>query len=174
MDTAPQKDWTQDISQPKKLVVGWFSFTCCEDSTILLTELLNDHLDEWKKVVEFRYMKAIKADNHIVGLDVAFIEGAISSEKQAKEVQNIRDNAKYVVAIGACACTGMPSGSRNAFSTEQIDEKIKWYMSHFDYSAKVKKLSDVIKIDDAVEGCPMNVPMFYTMLQKYLKLFNVV
>ena len=31
-----------------KLVVGWFSFTCCEDSTILFTELLNDHLDEWK------------------------------------------------------------------------------------------------------------------------------
>jgi hypothetical protein len=36
-----------------RLVVGWFSFTCCEDSTILFTELLNDHLEEWKKVVEF-------------------------------------------------------------------------------------------------------------------------
>jgi hypothetical protein len=30
--------------QHVRLVVGWFSFTCCEDSTILLTELLNDHL----------------------------------------------------------------------------------------------------------------------------------
>jgi hypothetical protein len=28
--------------QHKRLVVGWFSFTCCEDSTILFTELLND------------------------------------------------------------------------------------------------------------------------------------
>jgi hypothetical protein len=32
--------------QHERLVVGWFSFTCCEDSTILLTELLNDHLNE--------------------------------------------------------------------------------------------------------------------------------
>ena len=51
----------------EKLVVGWFSFTCCEDSTILLTELLNDHLDEWKKVVEFRHMKALKTKNSLAG-----------------------------------------------------------------------------------------------------------
>src|SRR3990167_9019880 len=144
----------------KKLVIGWFSFTCSEDSTILLTELLNDHLDEWKKVVEFRYLKALKTKNSLDGLDVAFIEGAISSETQANEVQKIRSNAKYVVAIGACACTGMPSASRNAFTPKEIDDKVKWYMSHFDYSQKVKKLSDVIKTDDEVEGCPMSAEVF--------------
>jgi hypothetical protein len=46
-----------------KLVVGWFSFTCCEDSTILFTELLNDHLDEWKRVVEFRHLRVLKTRN---------------------------------------------------------------------------------------------------------------
>lgn len=157
----------------KKLVVGWFSFTCCEDSTILLTELLNDHLDEWKKVVEFRHLKALKTINSIEGLDVAFIEGAISSEKQANEVKKIRENAKYVVAIGSCACTGMPSASRNNFVPEQISEKIKWYLSHFDYSDKVRKLSEVITVDDKVEGCPMNPTAFMECLQKYLKIFNI-
>jgi coenzyme F420-reducing hydrogenase gamma subunit len=88
----------------EKLVVGWFSFTCCEDSTILLTELLNDHLDEWKKVVEFRHMKALKTSDSLSGLDVAFVEGAISSDAQAEEVQRIRENAKYVVAIGTRSC----------------------------------------------------------------------
>src|SRR5687767_15905823 len=86
--------------QHERLVVGWFSFTCCEDSTILLTELLNDHLDVWKEVIEFRHMKALKTNNSLAGLDVAFIEGAISSESQANEVQRIRENAKYEVAIG--------------------------------------------------------------------------
>src|SRR5215208_7717420 len=94
--------------QHKRLVVGWFSFTCCEDSTILCTELLNDHFDEWKTVVEFRHIKALKTKNSLAGLDVAFIEGAISSESQAKEVREIRENSQYVVAIGACACTGKP------------------------------------------------------------------
>lgn len=158
----------------RKLVVGWFSFTCCEDSTILLTELLNDHLDEWKKVVEFRHLKALKTKNSMEGLDVAFIEGAISSDSQAKEVEKIRGHAKYVVAIGSCACTGLPSASRNQFVSEMINDRIKWYMSHFDYSEKVRKLEDVIKVDDKVQGCPMSAPAFIQALEKYLKLFNVV
>ena len=160
-------------AQNKKLVVGWFSFTCCEDSTILFTELLNDHLDDWKKVVEFRHVKALKSTNSMEGLDVAFIEGAISSDSQAAEAQKIRDHAKYVVAIGACACTGLPSASRNDLVDAKITERIQWYLSHFDYSQKVRKLDEVIKVDDQVPGCPMSVPLFLASLDKYLKLFNI-
>lgn len=157
----------------KKLVVGWFSFTCSEDSTILFTELLNDHFDEWKKVVEFRHLKVLKTKNSLKDLDVAFIEGAISSKKQEEEVKKIRENAKYVVAVGACACTGMPSSSRNEFADKEIDEKVQWYLNHFDYSAKVKRLDEVIAVDDKVPGCPMNVKTFMEILEKYLKVFGI-
>lgn len=160
-------------AEKKKMAVGWFSFTCCEDSTILFTELLNDHLDEWKKVVEFRHVKALKTKNVLKDLDVAFVEGAISSDTQAKELQKIRDNSKYIVAIGSCACTGLPSASRNAFTPADITERINWYLTNFDYSQKVRKLEEVIKVDDMVPGCPMNVDTFYTILTKYLKVFNL-
>lgn len=162
-----------EVSSIKMLNVGWFSFTCCEDSTILLTELLNDHFDEWKKVVDFKHFKALKTKNSIENLDVAFIEGAISSDSQLQEVKKIRENAKYVVAIGSCACTGLPSASRNSFGDAQIDEKINDYFARFDYSQKVIKLADAIKVDDSVMGCPMNVPVFLDTLTKYLKLFNI-
>jgi len=163
------------MEQPaRKLALGWFSFTCSEDSTILLTELLNTYLDEWKKLVEFKYLKALKTKNSLEGLDVAFIEGAISSESQAAEVRKIRENAKYVVAVGACACTGAPSASRNAFTPNHITEKIKGYMSRFDYSDKVRKLEDVIKVDDKIEGCPMDTKLFLKTLFKYLKVFGVI
>jgi sulfhydrogenase subunit delta len=165
---------TNGSDKQKRLVVGWFSFTCCEDSTILFTELLNDHFDEWKKVVEFRHMKALKTNNSLSGLDVAFIEGAISSESQAKEAQRIRENAQYVVAIGACACTGQPSTSRNQFASEQINERIRWYLSHFDYGKQVRRLNEVIQVDDMVRGCPMKVPSFMQALKKYVELFGIV
>jgi sulfhydrogenase subunit delta len=160
MTTERSPHQASSSDQHKRLVVGWFSFTCCEDSTILLTELLNDHLDEWKEVIEFRHMKALKTNNSFAGLDVAFIEGAISSESQANEVQRIRENAKYVVAIGACACTGQPATSR-------------WYLSHFDYGKEVKSLGEVIQVDDMVRGCPMKVPSFFQTLDKYLDLFDI-
>lgn len=157
----------------ERLVVGWFSFTCCEDSTILLTELLNDHLEEWVKAVEFRRMKTLKTNNSIEGLDVAFVEGAISSESQAAEVRKIRENAEHVVAIGACACTGKPSTSRNRFVDEQIDERIRWYLDHFDYGTNVVPLDEVVQVDDMVRGCPMNARSFLQTLQKYLQLYEV-
>jgi sulfhydrogenase subunit delta len=160
--------------QQKKLVIGWFSFTCCEDSTIILTELLNDHFDEWKKIIEFRHMKVLKTKNDLSGLDVAFIEGAASSQKHEEEMRKIRENAKYVVAIGACACTGMPSASRNSFADKELNDKIQWYMKTFNYGQKVKKLDEVIKVDDYVQGCPMNVQTFTNTVGKYLKLFGIV
>lgn len=171
MEQAPHP--TNEGRRDGKLVVGWFSFTCCEDSTILLTELLNDHLEEWKKVVDFRHIKALKTNNSLSGLDVAFVEGAISSDSQAEEVRRIRENSEYVVAIGACACTGKPSTSRNQFVSEQIDERIRWYMSHFDYGEKVKPLDEVVRVDDMVRGCPMNAASFQKTLEKYLELFGV-
>jgi len=173
MATEQPSHQTNGDGQHAKLVVGWFSFTCCEDSTILLTELLNDYLDEWKKVVEFRHMRALKTNNSLDGLDVAFVEGAISSDSQAREAQRIRNNAGYVVAIGACACTGKPSTSRNQFVSEQLNERIQWYLSHFDYGPEVRKLDDVIEVDDMVRGCPMKVPDFMQTLNKYLELFDV-
>jgi coenzyme F420-reducing hydrogenase gamma subunit len=160
--------------QKKKLIIGWFSFTCSEDSTILFTELLNTHFDEWKNLIEFRYFKALQSKNLLENLDVAFIEGAISSESQTTEVKKIRNNAKYVVAIGACACTGMPSASRNEFANRKIDEKICWYMNQFNYNEKVKRLDEVIKVDDKVNGCPMNVSVFLETLKKYLTIFKIV
>jgi sulfhydrogenase subunit delta len=157
----------------ERLVVGWFSFTCCEDSTILLTELLNDHLDRWRKVIEFRHIKALKTNNSLAGLDVAFIEGAISSESQAREARRIRESAEYVVAIGACACTGQPSTSRNQFVIEQLDERIRWHLSHFDYGKEVKRLDEVVPVDDKVRGCPMKAASFLQTLEKYLELFRI-
>ncbi|HSK98703.1 MAG TPA: hypothetical protein VK869_00040 [Rubrobacteraceae bacterium] len=153
--------------------MGWFSFTCCEDSTILFAELLNDHFDEWRKVVEFRHIKTLKTNNSLSGLDVAFVEGAISSESQAREARQIRENSEYVVAIGACACTGQPSTSRNQFASEQINERIQWYLSHFDYGKEVKRLNEVVRVDDMVRGCPMKVPAFLQTLAKYLELFDI-
>jgi sulfhydrogenase subunit delta len=171
MEQAPHQTTGDD--QHKRLLVGWFSFTCCEDSTILFTELLNDHLDEWREVIEFRHIKALKTKNSLAGLDVAFVEGAISSESQAREVREIRGNAEYVVAIGACACTGQPSTSRNQFADEQINERIQWYLSHFDYGKEVRRLDEVIRVDDMVRGCPMKVPSFLQTVEKYLDLFGV-
>lgn len=153
-----------------KLRIGWFSFTCCEDSTIIFTELLNLHYKNWLPKIEFVHARVLMKENtkEIQPMDVAFIEGAISSDVQEEKLKKIRAQSKILVAIGSCAVVGSPSNQRNFFKMDQTAE-IKEILEKFKYKEKVLKVSDVVKVDEAVPGCPMNEQMFLTLMEKYIK-----
>ena len=157
----------------KKLVIGWFSFSCCEDSTIVFTELLNDHFNEWKDLVEFRHIRVLKSKNSMEGLDVAFVEGAIANKRDEAELKKIRKNCKKLIAIGSCACTGGPSAQRNNFDMKKKME-IALLVKKFKLASRVKKLSEVVQVDDKVPGCPMGEKPFLNMLDKCLKEFKII
>ncbi len=153
----------------KKIRVGWFSFTCCEDSTIMFTELLNTHYKEWLAKIEFVHARVLRKDDtkELQEMDVAFVEGSISSDKQEEKLIRIRGKTKVLVAIGSCAIVGSPSNQRNFFNRDQLDE-IKPILDLFKYKDKVLKLSDVVKVDTVVPGCPMNEEMFINIMDKFL------
>ena len=156
----------------KKLKIGWFSFSCCEDSTIILTEMLNDHFDDWSKVVEFRHIRVLKRNNSLNDLDVAFVEGAIASNQDAGKLKEIRKNCKKLVAIGSCAINGMPSVQRNTFDQKK-KKAIDFLVKRFSLAKKVRTLSQIVKVDDHVPGCPMTEDGFLKVLEKYLKEFKI-
>lgn len=153
----------------KKLRIGWFSFTCCEDSTIIFTELLNTHYKDWFKKVEFVHARVLRKDNtsDIKEMDVAFVEGSISSDRQEAKLKKIREKAKKLVAIGSCAIVGSPSNQRNFFNRDQETE-IKPILDLFKYKEKMMKLSEIVTVDENVPGCPMNEQVFLQIMDKYL------
>lgn len=153
----------------KKLRVGWFSFTCCEDSTIIFTELLNTLYQDWLKKIEFVHARIFKKDDteNLKEMDVAFVEGAISSDRQEQKLKKIREKAKILVAVGACAVVGSPSNQRNFFDQAKLEE-IKPILEKFKYKEKVLKLSDVVKVDESITGCPMNEEIFLKIINKFL------
>jgi coenzyme F420-reducing hydrogenase gamma subunit len=160
------------IMDGKKLRIGWFTFNCCEDSTIIFTELLNTHYREWKNMLDFIHAKVIRSANRWEEMDVAFVEGAISSAYQEERLKKIRGLSKKLVAIGSCACTGMPSAQRNQFDSP-TKEEIKELLEQFKQSDRVKKLEEVVTVDDKVQGCPMTEEGFLKVLDKYLAEFGI-
>lgn len=150
-----------------KLKVGWFTFTCCEDSTILFTELLNDHFFEWKEKIDFVHMKVLKSKNTLTDMDVAFVEGAITSEIQAEKLKKIRQLAKKLIAIGACAVTGQPSGLRNAFD-QNTRRDISPVLERFRYADTVRRLDELVTVDQVVPGCPMDADKFLALMNQLL------
>jgi coenzyme F420-reducing hydrogenase gamma subunit len=156
-----------------KLKVGLFSFTSDEGCSMIFIELLNNHFFEWEKLIDFKYCKLLKTKNDFKGLDVAFVEGAISTFKEEKRLKEIRKNSKKLVAIGSCAVNGSPSNQRNFFSEDTIKE-IKMTLDNFGHRGKVSPLNEIVTVDDNVPECPMDENKFLEVLNKYLKELKVV
>ena len=150
-----------------KLIIGWFTFTCSEDSTILMLEVLNQHWQDWTKRIDFKYAKALRKSPPLGPMDVAFVEGAISSTKQTEKLKQIRSLAKTLVAIGSCAVTGHPSAQRNLFNPVQ-KAAIQPILEKFQYSTNVHKLADFVTVDHIVPGCPMDETKFIELINMLL------
>jgi sulfhydrogenase subunit delta len=151
-----------------KLDIAWYSFACCEDSTIMFVEFLNDYFFEFKKhfnVVDASIFSTIRDVD--CPLDIVFIEGASNSPEHAEKIKKLRARAKKVVAIGSCACSGMPSAHRNNFDGDQLAE-IDFILKKFNFSDQVEKLSDIIVVDANVPGCPMDLTNFATAVNALL------
>ena len=157
----------------KKLRVGWFTFTCCEDSTIVFTEVLNDHWQEWRRLIDFRHARVLQTKNVLDELDVACVEGAISSEEQRKRLEEIRSKSKMVVAVGACAVTGMPSAQRNNFDAKTKQE-ISFIVERFHHLDRVQSVKETVKVDAELPGCPMDPDQFVALVNAALGKFGVV
>ena len=157
----------------KKLKIGWFSFTCCEDSTIMFVEMLNDNFFKFKKYFEFRHANVLKSNNELSDIDVAFVKGAIASDKDKEKLFKIRENSQFVVAIGSCAVTGLPSAHRNNFD-EKTKEEISPYLKRFNQTDHVYALHELVQVDDKVPGCPMIEAQFLAAVDKYLKHFEII
>jgi NAD-reducing hydrogenase small subunit len=157
----------------KKLRIGWFSFSCCEDSTMVWIEMMNDNFFKWKGLLDVRHATVLKKKNSMTGMDVAFVEGAITNDKDAKKLEKIRKNCRKLVAIGSCAINAMPSGQRNTFDP-QLKAEIQFLIERFKQAETVRKVSEVVKVDDQIFGCPMDEAPFLAALDKYLKEFGVI
>ena len=156
-----------------KLRIGWFSFTCCEDSTMVWIELMNENFFKWKELLDIRYARVLKRKNKIDGIDVAFVEGAITTDSDAKKLLSIRKHSKKLVAIGSCASTGMPAAQRNNFDDE-MKKEIAFLIERFKQTDRVRSVREVVQVDDEIPGCPMAESAFLAIMDKYLKEFGVI
>ncbi len=157
----------------KKLRIGWFTFSCCEDSTVVMSEVMNDHWQEWQKLLNIRHARVLQSKNILDQMDVAFVEGALASEDHIKKLKEIRKLATKLVAVGACACIGMPSGQRNQFP-DHTKEEIEFILARFQHLPKVMKLEDAVIVDAKLPGCPMDPKQFEKLIGEMLKEFRII
>ncbi len=113
------------------------------------------------------------------GVDVAVIEGAVSSQDDLKLARTARASSKIVVALGDCAVTGNVPSMRNGIPTRKLLERV--YVEGADESQGVptdnvpallkqaEPLHSAIKVDVHVPGCPPSPQAILTVLGELLE-----
>lgn len=147
--------------------VGIFSLTCDEGCSIMLAEIFNQKLIPWLEKMELVYFLALKDHTEAENLDIALVEGVVTSVRDVEHIKKIREKAKVLIAMGTCAMTSLPSGQRNNFNISQLKE-IEKHLEKYNFLPKALPLKDVVKVEDNISGCPIDEAKFIEVFEKYL------
>ncbi len=134
-----------------KLKIASFDFTCCEGCQLQLANgesTLTDFL-ELLDIRNFREISSERLDDY----DIALVEGSISRQDEVERLLKIRRQAKVLVAFGTCACFGGVNSLKNRF---RLDEAVREIYGDITIETlPVRKISDVVKVDFSIPGCPV-------------------
>ncbi len=114
-------------------------------------------------------------------VDIAIVEGAITSDEHHREIIHIRKQAKILIALGDCAVMTNVSGMRNYFNLQDVINTSYVNAVSNDESGvipdnpcllklndKVVPLQEVVKVDFVIPGCPPNADTIFYVLFEYL------
>ncbi|HOO97741.1 MAG TPA: NADH:ubiquinone oxidoreductase [Caldisericia bacterium] len=151
------------MSKPR---VGFFDFASCEGCQLETLNFVNEfvaligHID----IVQFREAITEKEWD----LDVAFVEGSITREQDITRLQEIRENAKAVIALGSCACTGGVNAIKNNRPLEDVKADVYGDKKDWFPTFKTRPINAVIKVDGYIYGCPIDRNDFLKNVQLIL------
>ncbi len=157
--------------------VGFFDFASCEGCQLALLNCEDLLLDLLERIdlVEFREAMSEQGRQ----LDIAFVEGSIHREEDADRLREIRARSGVLVALGACACIGNVQARANylapsehfrivygddAVRSVQTDAKHWPLWAH----TRVRRVSEVVKVDHELRGCPMEPIEFLRLVEALL------
>ncbi|MFZ4524326.1 MAG: NADH:ubiquinone oxidoreductase [Chlorobium sp.] len=134
-----------------KLKIASFDFTCCEGCQLQFANG-ESTLTDFLELLDIRNFREILSEKHD-DYDIAFIEGSISRQEEVDRLLKIRQQAKVLVAFGTCACFGGVNSLKNRFPLDETIREVYGTMA-ID-TLPVRKISDVVKVDLSIPGCPV-------------------
>lgn len=147
--------------------IGIYGFTGCAGDQLMILNC-EDQLVDLFGATEIRSFLMAKSDNHEGELDVALVEGSISTDHQEKKLKDIRARSKILIAIGTCACHGGPQAMR--LGDGKWEERYKKVYGQAKIAVakanEAKPLDAVVKVDMYLPGCPIDKGEFLHAVSK--------
>ncbi|HJV88571.1 MAG TPA: sulfhydrogenase subunit delta [Noviherbaspirillum sp.] len=145
MSAAPQ-------AKPRIAVHKFTSCDGCQLAFLNLGETLVQ-LAEMADIVHFAEAGPIAPGQHV---DVAFVEGSITTPHELERVRQVRENCTWLVTIGACATAGGLQALRGLADARTWISEIYASPEYIDSLATSTPIADHVKVDLELWGCPVN------------------
>lgn len=139
--------------------IGIFSMTCCEGCQL---EIINceDELLDIVGAVDIISFGMAQSNNPETELDIAFVEGTVVQESDAERLKEIRKRSKVLIAIGACATYGGVAAIGHDMDREKMKKIVYGDEGAFIPSITPSPLHKFVKVDLALQGCPIEKSQF--------------
>ncbi len=151
-----------------KPTVGIFGLTgCAGDQLVILN--CEDRLLDLVALVDIRDFLMASSDNQTeCALDIALVEGAVLTKKDADALRAIRKRAKLLVALGSCAVWGgIPAMDRGMDRGPMLEEVYGDAGAGYDSQA-AQALHEVVTVDLNITGCPIEKEHFISAIASLL------
>lgn len=140
------------MAKPK---IGIFSLTGCGGDQLMILNLETVLLDVLSNfdIKDFQEGSSYREETE---LDIALVEGSVSTETDLKTLKKIRKRSKMLIALGDCAIGGCVQAMRNG-QMSMAEKMRKVYGVDEDYYdvLEPKGLARHVKVDLEVPGCPI-------------------
>ncbi len=152
----------------KKPKAAFFDFACCEGCQLQVANMGEAVLDvlnavdvvEWREVMSEKWNKKF---------DIAIVEGSITDLHAVRRIKKIRGSSKILIAYGSCATIGGVNGMKNNFVLDEIRKYVYGSGARFFPTELTKAVHQVVKVDYFVNGCPVYIPEFVSVLKAVLQ-----
>jgi sulfhydrogenase subunit delta len=147
--------------------IGIYGFTGCAGDQLMILNC-EDQLVDLFGATDIRSFLMAKSDNHEGELDVALVEGSISTDHQEKKLKEIRARSKILIAIGTCACHGGPQAMKlgDGKWEERYTKVYGQAKIQIAKANEAKPLDAVVKVDMYISGCPIDKGEFLHAVSK--------
>jgi sulfhydrogenase subunit delta len=155
--------------QKAKLKIGIYELTGCAGDALLIVDC-EDELVNIFKAADIESFLMAKSDNNDGPLDVALVEGSVSTERELKELLDIRKRSKILVAIGICA--GLGGIQANCLQAEDWEDHFKKIYGNVEMShtkpLPPKPIDAYVKVDFYLPGCPIGREQFLSTFTRMI------
>ncbi len=146
--------------------IAFFDFTSCEGCQLTVVDSLQTHpeLLQVVEIVQFREAMSEKGENY----QIAFIEGSCTRQSDEPRLQEIRQQAAVVVALGTCAHLGGVNSLKALHPLEEVRRYVYGDQAEQYETYDARPIEAVIPVDFAIPGCPIDRDEFLACVKALL------